>query len=319
MVRRTSRESIIATDAPPVGGLSSVISGRRQRAVQTAPAAPVDPLSAPSAQFFGAPDDTPIMELLKSIAPVSQGYRNDGHVHVSDVVSKCVRKIALMELLNQRHPQEVIRDGQGITFAIGDALHDYVKGRFIAGHPDKVFADWSCLCGETRERALYSQRKAVCPSCNTPTSKHNEIPFIDDEFNLGGNPDVLLYLDQYGAYYVVEIKSISGKGYDELVRPMPDHVVQVTFYWYLLKKLGYPVVDRVSILYVNKEFSFKMPYKEYMIEPSVERTLGPYLEDLEALKVARAGGALPPRTMCGTATAPMAKKCPVCVSCFQME
>lgn len=317
MTRRTAREGILATDRQPVTGVNSVLRGRTRKAAVEAP--PARGLHSQDIQYFGADDDTPVIELLKAIKPVSQPYRDDGHIHVSDIVNKCVRKLALMDLLKQRHPEEVIRDGQGITFAIGDALHDYVKSRFIAGHPDKVYADWKCTCGAVVERAIYNQRKAVCEACGTKVHKHSEIPFVDDEFNLGGNPDLLLYLDQYGAYYIIEIKSISAKGYEELVRPMPDHVVQVTFYWYLLKKLGFPVVDRVSILYTNKEFSFKFPYKEYMIKPSIDRTLAPYLEDLTALTAAKEGGPLPMRTMCGSATAPAAKKCPVCVTCFQME
>jgi hypothetical protein len=34
-------------------------------------------------------------------------------------------------------------------------------------------------------------------------------------------------------------------------------------------KLGKPLVNRTSVLYVNKEFSFKFPYKEVVVEPAV--------------------------------------------------
>jgi hypothetical protein len=307
--KRVTRSRILASDHAPAG-LDAALSSRNGKAK----------IKRSVVEYFGTDDDTPAVELLKAIAPVTQHFREGSHVHVSDVVSKCVRKIALTKKLGMRHATEVIRDGQGITFAIGDSLHDYVKGRYIKGHPDKVWAEWKCGCGQTSEISVFNARKTkVCPICSTAVDKHNEVPFLDDEFDLIGNPDLLLWMAQYGAYYVVEIKSMAGSQFNELSRPVPDHVVQTTFYWYLLKKLGFPVVDKISILYVNKEFSFKFPYKEFMITPDVEGLLAPYLEDLENLRASLAGGPLPPRTMCGATSSPMAKKCAVCATCFQMD
>ena len=290
----------------PTGGVTAAL--RRRTKMPTAPVAVVE--------YSGYAEDTPMIELLKGVKPESQTFRSGEHIHVSDVIGKCIRKIALMRQLNLRHPQESIMEGKAITFAIGDALHDYVKGRFAKGHPEKVWADWKCKCGATLHRGTLADRKVkTCDECNTAVDQHNEVPFIDPEFLLKGTPDLLLWMDEYGAYYIIEIKSMAANAWNELAMPLPDHKVQIALYWSIMKKAGLPLVDRVSVLYVNKEYSFKFPYKEYMIDPlSVD--LSPYIEDLEALKAHTEGGALPPRITCGSNTAPEAKKCSVCVTCF---
>jgi len=295
------------SDFKPSGGAASALSRRTGRG-NVAPRSVV--------AYFGEDADTPIIEMLKGIRPESQSFRGGEHVHVSDVISKCIRKIAIMRRMDLRHPQESLMDGHAITFAIGEALHDYVKAKFTKGHPDKVWAEWKCSCGATSHTGTFSSIPTKqCPECCTAVDKHNEVPFVDPEYMLKGNPDLILWMDQYGAYYVIEIKSIAAEPWKELARPLPDHTVQIAFYWNILKKAGYPVVDKVSILYVNKEFSFKFPYKEFMIDPQAV-DLGIYWDDLAALKASGEGGPLPMRVVCATDSAPEAKKCPVCVTCF---
>lgn len=303
--RRVPRERAVAS--APKGGAATALSRRTGRG------APQDRLVVP---YFGEAGDTPMIEMLKAVRPTSQSFRSGEFVHVSDVISKCVRKIALMRRMNMRHPQESLMDGQAITFAIGDSVHDYVKAKFTKGHPTKVWAEWRCPCGESSHRGTFASRKITdCPKCEMPIDKHNEVPFIDQEYLLKGTPDLLLWMDEYGAFYIIEIKSMAAGMFNELARPLPDHTVQIALYWAILKKLKVPVVDRVSILYVNKEFSFKFPYKEFMLDPQ-QVDLSVYWADLEALNASTDGGPLPARVMCGSETAPDAKKCPVCVTCF---
>lgn len=260
--------------------------------------------------------DTPLIDMLKASRPNTDKFRGGDNVHVSDVISKCVRKIALMRRMNMRHPQEVVYDGLGITFAIGEALHDYVKARFVAGHPDKVWAKWSCVCGEEEYTGLFSDRPSTeCSVCGTPVATHNEVPFVHPGYKLSGSPDLLLLLPQHDAFLVTEIKSMAAERWKELCRPLPDHVVQVALYWHIMKHCGFTLVDRCSILYVNKEFSYKLPYKEFFIDPEAV-DLSEYWEDLEELLVSDKGGALPQRKICGSDTAPEARKCPVRVTCF---
>lgn len=295
------------------GSVASALDRRARRGRGEDTATPTSTVR----EYFGDDEDTPLLAMLKATPPNAQTYRGREYVHVSDVISKCLRKIILMERLKLRHPNEVITDGRGITFAIGDALHDYVTARFIKGHPSKVWAEWSCVCGATKQRGLFSAvHTKTCDTCSGSLVKHNEVAFPDDELMLTGSPDIVLYMDEYGGYYLVEIKSMAGTGWKELTRPVPDHVVQLTFYWNILRRAGWPLVSRCSILYANKEFSFKSPYKEFMIDPQAEGVLDTYLAGLAAFRIAREGGALPPRTFCSTQDSTGAKTCPVSVSCF---
>lgn len=303
-VRRSSIVRVI--QSRPSGGASAALGRRLRREAPKRDVVDVD---------WDA-ERSPAIELLKAAKPESQSFRSIEKVHVSDLISKCIRKIALMHKLDLRHPQESVMDGQGITFAIGEAVHDYVKNRFIKGHPDKVHARWTCLCGSTEFVGLYNARpKNKCEQCSTQVHKHNEVRYTDEATKLTGAPDLLLWMDDLGAFYIIEIKSISAEAWKELVRAEPNHKVQVSLYWWLLRRAGIPVVNRVSVLYANKEFSFKFPYKEFVLDPQTV-DLSAYTDDLETLAAALRGGDLPPRVMCGTMDAPEAKKCPVRVTCF---
>jgi hypothetical protein len=188
----------------PAGGASVALGRRNRREV-------------PEVKVVEYKDNefpTPAIRLLRTIKPETQEFRSTGAVHVSDLISKCVRKIALMSKLNMRHPQEQVVDGQGITFAIGDALHDYVKARFIKGHPDKVWARWTCHCGQKEHTGLFAKRpKTTCEHCNAQLTKYNEVRLQDTDSPLVGSPDLLLWLDEYNAFYIIEIKSISAEGW----------------------------------------------------------------------------------------------------------
>lgn len=290
--------------------------GRRNRPAETASE------GAYVAEWFGDADETPLMELLKATPMTTQVFRGKpgGNLHVSDVIGKCLRKIILMERLEQRHPAEKIMDGRGVTFAIGDALGTFVTKRVAGGHPDKLWANWKCRCGQTSWKGLLAKAsKFTCEVCEGPLDQHNEVPFPDAEWMITGSPDIIIRMDQYGAFYIVELKSMAANEWKELARPLPDHVIQVTFYWHILHRAGWPLVDRCSILYTNKEFSFKNPYKEFLVDPRTEGTLDPYLEDLAAFRAAREGGALPPRSGCASIDSTNAKACPVAVTCFGCE
>lgn len=315
-VRRTrsaDRSEIIASTGRRGGGGVEATIARRRGETNTKPAKQV-------IKFIGSGgDDEPFTDMLRAMRPATQRFREGNNIHVSDLISKCIRKIALMNRLGLNHPLEVIQDGRGVTFAIGDAIHDYVKARMRDGHPDKVWAKWACKCGKSHHTGVYQEIKGkLCPGCGGQINNHHEVSLVDTDFNLVGNPDLEFLLPEYDAFLISEIKSMSAEKWKELARPVPDHVVQVTFYWYLKKKLGFRVMDRVSIIYVNKEFSFKSPYKEFCFKPSMD-LLQPYLDDLDLLKAALDGGELPPRVMCRKMDSPDAKQCPVCATCFGLS
>ena len=267
--------------------------------------------------------DTVVLDMLQKVPLTVNSFRNDGYVHVSDAINKCLRKFAILQKLEINHPDEKLFDGQAITYAIGISLHDYVRQKFVDTYPNKVYAQWVCTCGAIKtEPMLKSQaaRSSQCNICGTRPHRHKEVNFVSKELNVSGSPDLILYLNDLGVYYPIEIKSMAAKSFNELVRPLPDHIVQISFYWYLMQLNKMPLANSASILYVNKEYSFKSVYKEFIVNtPSEESLLSSYIEDLVALENFKKNGKLPLRTFCSSINSPDARKCPVCNYCFDAE
>jgi len=260
--------------------------------------------------------------MLRGMRPIVDAFRGGDHLHVSDVIHKCLRQLALVKRLDARPPGRRLRDSEVITFRQGDAIHDFVRQRFVENHPESAFGRWSCPCKKTiTAPMLHSQitGRHTCPHCGIVPYRYEEVPIPDEEYGIVGNPDFLMYLAKYAAYHVTEIKSINGDDFKELVRPIPDHIIQVLFYWKLMHKAGRPLTDKVSILYVNKAWSFKNPYREFLVDvPGNIHRLDKYIEDALIYKQSIADESAPlPYRPCPKIDAPSAKDCAVRVSCFQ--
>jgi hypothetical protein len=261
------------------------------------------------------------IRMLRAIPGEVNRHRNSGNIHISTLLSGCLRKIAITEQYNVAYPPNVVSDTLGITFAQGTAIHNFVKKQFARGHPDKLFGRWSCLCGDTITEPMVENDipSRVCASCRLKPSVYQEVELIDTEHGIVGSPDIVLYIADRRFYYPIEIKSLSHELWKEIVRPRPDHVLQVVFYWRLLRTLGYSVPDQISLLYVTKGFNFKSPYKEFIIRPAAELPrLQEYLDEAASLKRFREGGPIPLRKMCSSITCSSAKQCHVAVTCFHL-
>lgn len=268
------------------------------------------------------PDTEVAIALLKKSPVTLNKFRGGEYLHVSDLLGKCMRKIALSEVNDIAMPSQFIHESMALTFAQGVALHDHVKGRIFSGHSDMLYGSWSCRCGNLHTKtSLYRDVKQKrCTLCGEGPTKYHELELRDPDLMIIGSPDITIYLEEYRVYYPIEIKSINYEDWKELSRPKPDHVLQVLFYWYLLKKLGYPVPSQVSILYVTKGFVFKTPYKEFTVIPeAVISRLDEYIEEARMLKSARDGGALPARSVCSSKDCKEAKECHVVNLCFQCK
>lgn len=272
------------------------------------------------AQMVG--EATPLTDLVRAAGATSRPLRQTQYLHVSDLISRCVRKIAIVEQHKMvRQPQQIgIMDL--LTYSVGDTIHDVIKGRASVGGPSVVWGNWTCACKTTKTEkpCLKSEvdPRQVCPACGGGLHTYTEVPIRDEDLKIVGTPDLLLHLNDYNALYVTELKSISQKQFDELTRPQPDHVIQILFYWYLLRRAGYRITNKVSVFYVTKGYMFKgSPYVEFVIdaEESVHR-LDPYLETARELKTFRETGALPKRIVCSSDRSPEARKCEACNVCF---
>lgn len=244
------------------------------------------------------------------------------NTHVSDLISKCVRKKAIVEIHDVSMPVTRLSLMDALTFKVGDTIHDVIKERAVVGGPSLVWGRWRCQCGSIhiKEPRTYAEvdQSVICDNCDTGTDVYEEAEFIDPELRIVGHPDLILFMSNLAAFYVTELKSISHDQFKELVRPKPEHLVQVLFYWYLMRRCGYDVVDSVSVMYITKGYVFKgLPYKEFMFVPSKElKRLDTYLDDARAILLSRETGELPPRVTCVSPSAPEARSCEVCKICF---
>lgn len=326
-VRRLRRQ---AASAPAPQEPEGVSIADRRRAVRTARAAAA-----------AVPTDTMIVRLPGDLDPFTQALeRAPGHIqptrpgeylHVSDLLSKCVRRRALNAMLGVQAPSKRLTLSDLMTFAQGDAIHDVLKDRARQGGPQQVWGKWSCKC-----KALYHEEPCtygeidqdeVCPHCESRVEYYHEVSMRDEEHWIVGNPDMLQYLANLDAFHITELKSIAASQFEELVRPKPEHVLQVLFYWWLMRRLGYRLTNRCTIFYASKGWMFgsKQPYKSFLIDVEHQlHRLDDMIEDARAHKASilavRQGSvpALPARTVCSSPSSKDAKSCEVCDTCFEV-
>jgi hypothetical protein len=221
-----------------------------------------------------------------------------------------------------------------LTFSQGDAIHDLLKAKARDGDPAKVWGKWSCRCEALmhEEPCTFSEidRDEECPHCHTRVDRYHEVSMFDEELWIVGNPDLILYYASVDAYLITELKSISPDQFKELTRPKAEHVLQVVFYWFLMHRLGYRLVDTVSIYYASKGWMFGSPTKEFTIDPrAMVHRLESMVEEAKEHKASilsiqakqsnpRLIATLPARTFCASPTSTHAKKCSDCSICFEM-
>ncbi len=269
-----------------------------------------------------------VADVMKATPRIPRMQRKDGYMHVSDLIGgmgKCVRKIALAAKYGTPVRPTRLSIADRIVFAIGDAVHDTVKKIASEGGPEKVWGLWRCSCGHLyhEEPCLLSQIDPddVCPLCNTAANVYKEVSIFNEEYNIVGNPDLLMFLNEVKAFHVIELKSIAPDAWDKLARPLPEHVLQVVFYWWLMMEAGYRLTDRISVVYITKGYMFKgSPEKEYMIDPRTElNRLLPYLDDAMRAKMSVDTNILPLRKVCAGQFSTTARKCEVNGPCFALE
>lgn len=306
---------------PLSGRMAQLLVNRRNRGAGSVDLSPTLRAEGEEGEIVSIPDDATVLtDILRSVRYDPRPQRPGDYLHVSDLIGRCIRKFALVEQHDIARTPQRLTLMDLLTFGVGDTIHDIMKERTAFAAPRQVWGKWACKCGTTREDTpctLHDMAGRTCRVCNGPVDVYQEVSMRDEDLMIVGNPDLILYLAHLDALHVTELKSIAHEKWKELVRPVPDHVIQVLFYWYLMKKLGYRMTDRCTILYITKGYTFtEQPYKEFSFNPeSIIHRLEPFLDDARALKEARAGGPLPVRT-CASSVAPDAKKCEVCSICF---
>lgn len=307
-------------------GAKPTLSGRLGEAIVRRRNGGIMPRST-TETYFGSEvvsfpkDASPVSEILDKAKVNGRAARQTEYLHVSDLLGKCIRRIAIVESLKLPQRSQGLSMTDSLTFAQGDAIHDVIKHRISIGGPKHLWGRWKCRCGSTvtEHPSVLSEvdLTVTCSACKQPTVSYVEVSMRDDEFKVVGNPDVVLFMSEFKALYVAELKSISHDLWKDLVRPQPEHVMQVVFYWLLMRRKGYRLLDKVSVVYATKGWMFSgSPIKEFVLDPFVELPrLNTYIDDAKAMVAFRKGGDLPKRP-CQSAQVTQAKACDVCSTCF---
>lgn len=306
MARRTrtyeTNLTVTQTDKPPKDSAGSVL--RRNNAVL--PAKHVD--------------DDRYLACLVGAAPTAEPFRHGEYLHASDVIHKCSRMIAIANRHNIKLTLQPLPESAGLTFAMGRAIESHVREKVKRNAPTKLWGGWKCPCGHTEFQGTYAEARSQnrCKRCHGPLGEYQELVLTHEELGVSGSIDLTLLEGR--ALHLNEIKSIKHDAWKELSRPVPEHLVQILFYWWLAKEQGIDVYDSVSILYCTKGYvMFGSPYKEFVMQPSkLIRRLDDYLDEARAIKAAASGGKLPVRT-CMKIDQGEAKTCPMATMCFQMR
>ncbi len=249
------------------------------------------------------------------------GFRYGEYTHVSDIIGKCMRMVALSYVTKVDLHGEALYDNTGVTFAIGNAIHDYVKAKAIRNNPEEIYGRWQCYCGGTEVVGTYNKAMstkkgpATCSKCGELPTKYEELLLTNDEYMISGAVDLAHLIN--GLLYLSEIKSIKHEAWEALTAPLPAHILQIIFYWWLAKEMGYAIHQQVSVFYVTKSYVFgKSPFKEFVLDPQEYLCrIEDYKEEAMELKIAREGGKLPYKA-CRTKGDKRAVSCEMCSVCF---
>jgi len=276
----------------------------------------------------------PVFDVYRTT--VASGFR----FHVSDIIQTekvrefCPREKVLWFTQPREEMPRRITPGFELLFARGNFLHDYIRDRFAdrSDYGHTLYGWWKCRnCGhKLPESTLKKIVKKKCPTCKDKNTQslngilqnkvweYQEVDLEHPDLHIVGHPDMILYKN--GQYYLYEIKSIDRADVDfgELEEPLGDHILQASFYYYLMKKRGLKVSPYIRYIYVDRSNStlFKSSFmKEFTVKRSPYNRLRPFLA-----KVEEAGNGIKkrklPKRICKSITCTRAKECGRAVECF---
>ena len=278
------------------------------------PSAPAEPATQVSLE----PDTLKSIVDRMDIVPDTRRVGANPWVHVSNLVrGMCTRQFWLA----RAHDTPVASRWRGahrVAFAMGHAAEAHVRGSLIdAMEPNEVFGNWECKCGQTRRTMCTTPSLAVrCETCGD-VDIYREPTLRNEGYRIIGRPDLTLH-DVQRNKIVVEFKSISILGWNDLSGPEPEHLAQALLYRWMYQQAGYAVHDEVILFYVSKDFNWRgSPYKEYHIDAT---SAGCHLMIEAALNAARECFAdeVPPNRTCSRPDHHIARACPLATICFNL-
>lgn len=244
------------------------------------------------------------------------GGNYDEYLHLSSLIGICEREHAI----SQQHAVASFTSVAGpmkVIWAIGRAVEKHIRNSVIIARDWRgVFGKWRCLCRASTHKGEHP-RDRTCPRCGGGINTYVEPLLVSHEHAVVGSPDITLI--EMDWLLAVEIKSMTKDQFDELERPIADHILQACGYRHLYSLMGLPVLDVVHIVYVRKDFKFggsRSVYKEYPIRAADwQGQIDAMFASAKRVKESKEHGVLPPRT-CATTTCARAKACQRMNICF---
>ncbi len=268
---------------------------------------------------------TPFISMYDEKPQRNREGGTNGYMHVSNLISlTCKRKSVLMQRHQVEH-HERVSSGHHLMWAQGRATESHIREGVIAMREGNgVYGEWSCVCGHSKHRGSRPDQRLLCEKCGHPVNVYGEAVLYDTEYMITGSPDLALMLPR-DYLYITEIKSMNPDQFDELERPLPDHINQGVAYRDIFHRQGFKVHSKVSVFYARKEFRWgygrgkNRVYKEFQVDATSEQSrvmLGQLYETAADVLRFKQQGGTPERTQCTSPESTKAKQCPVAHMCF---
>lgn len=247
-----------------------------------------------------------------------RGRVPDEYMHLSSLIGACPRAqiIARDTGLEIRN---TVNGSMRIMWKIGRAVEAHIRDSYInAVNYEGVHGKWRCDCHRTSYTGLFDPQHDRCHQCGYQPRYYEELTVFDHDVNVGGNPDLVLFID--GKYLIIEIKSMNKDDFDALERPVSDHVAQGGGYRRIYENMGLPVHDEIIVIYARKDYNPRVrPYKEMRVNCVREDWLNSTLDIMWANAAAIKEGSLQnlPQRICDQPTHTRARNCECLVDCFQ--
>jgi len=200
-------------------------------------------------------------------------------IHATDVLKICLReKLILYQKGLLKGNNIYISDGRYVTFMIGNKIEDIILELIEGTKPPAM----GLKIGDLR---------------------------------LIGSPDGIITLD--GEKYIVECKSINREAFNSLVKPVPTHLYQLSFYCWISEKLKLDYDYKTGIIIYMAKEEVKDPIKLFVAERD-SYVCNIYEQTLKSLKRFVKYGELPKR-ICANVSTQFAKTCVVKEECFAIK
>lgn len=312
---------------PVIDNERTSVKRRREAPTASKPKIPKVPDLAMTGKIVPLPLD--MGNIVNNTSRTTDGmtkvFRHSDFTHVSDLLHKCPRMLALIKRLDIAPTPTRLWGQEEIVFDLGESLHTLLKRKMIHQNIEYVYGGWSCRnqC-EVLTGLAADHYMCECSKCGHPMDEYHEYEILDKELGLSAHIDLLFYYPHLDAFHVQEIKSINGKGYEdypERNRAMPDHWLQTRFYWFLLRRAGKNVIDSTNVIYGLKDYQQGKPVFTTVVLPmgdmkETQRELRPYLRDLVLINAIDCTELPKLHSSCKSIESGEAKYCPVAALCF---